>query len=148
MWSGAKRDRLHWGAGWDPTQLCSRVSPSSLTHKHNTRLSCFIIPTGHINSHTHTPALASVLLHIPTSPLPTAPVKLLPRIEYTLYHLWHMTHSHPYNITPWAPHPLLEWVTVCDTNNPWPGFCSACSERKTKWEDLNLSFRTRRSMTI
>ncbi len=30
----------------------------------------------------------------------------------------------------------------------WPGFCSACRERKTKREDLNLSFRTRRSMTI
>lgn len=68
-WSGAKRERLHWGAGWDPTQLCSRVSPSSLTHKHNTRLSCFIIPTGHINSYTHMPASASVLLYISTSSL-------------------------------------------------------------------------------
>lgn len=42
--------QLHRGAGRDPTQLCSRLSPSSLTHKHNTRLSCFIIPTGHINT--------------------------------------------------------------------------------------------------
>lgn len=36
----------------------------------------------------------------------------------------------------------LEWVTVCNTNSPWSGFLSAGQWAETKWEDLNLSFRS------
>lgn len=100
------------------------------------------ISTIHVWAVSSSPRAILTRTHIQTSPL--FQLKWRHRVTSNTPSITRTTWltPHPYNITPWAPSPLLERVTVRDTNSLWPGFHSAGQWGKTKREGLDLLLAT------